>query len=102
MRVNRSMEIDFQFFINTVLGIVIFFGGWILKTVWEKIREIEEENESIRDYHIDDLKEVRKDISNLALSLPEKYVTKDDFNQLVKVVHHRFDRLEEKLDSLKK
>jgi len=38
----------------------------------------------------------------LALSLPEKYVPRSDFDNLVKVVHHRFDRLEEKIDSLNK
>jgi tetrahydromethanopterin S-methyltransferase subunit G len=41
-------------------------------------------------------------INDLALSLPDKYVNKNDFENLVKVVHHRFDRIEEKLDSLKK
>ena len=41
-------------------------------------------------------------VNDLALSLPEKYVNKGDFDNLVKVVHHRFDRLEEKLDFLKK
>ena len=37
----------------------------------------------------------------ISKSLPEKYVSRGDYDNLVKVVHHRFDRLEEKLDKLK-
>ena len=94
------MDVDFQFFVNTVVGIITFFGGWVLKIFWERLKEQDEELNSLRLYHEKDLKESRKDISNLALSLAENYVHKEDFSNLVKPVHHRFDRLEEKIDSL--
>ena len=46
------------------------------------------------------MKEQSKELNLLALSLPEKYVSKSDFDNLVKVVHHRFDRLEEKISKV--
>ena len=36
------------------------------------------------------------------MSMPEKYVSKDDFQSFVERMDHRFNRLEEKLDALKK
>ena len=68
----------------------------------DKIKEIEGEINDIEENHEDDHREVVQRINDLALSLPDKYVNKNDFENLVKVVHHRFDRIEEKLDSLKK
>jgi hypothetical protein len=96
------MEIDYQFFLNVVIGIVTFFGGWILKTFWNRMNDLEEEQQELWENHHDDMKEQSKELNLLALSLPEKYVSKSDFDNLVKVVHHRFDRLEEKLDKMKK
>ena len=96
------MEIDFQFFFNSMAGIVTFFGGWVLKTFWERVREIERETDHLRDHHEKDLKEARAQLNQLALTLPDKYVSKGDFDNLVKTVHHRFDRLEEKIDDLPK
>ena len=40
-------------------------------------------------------------INNLALSLPEKYVSKEDFKMFSERMNDRFDRLEEKIDNLK-
>ena len=96
------MNIDFQFFINFIVGILAFFGSWILKLLYDKFKNLEEGQEKLRLHHERDLKEERRRLNDLALSLPEKYVSKDDFNSLVQTVHHRFDRLEEKIDSLKK
>ncbi len=96
------MDIDFQFFLNVVIGIVTFFGGWILKTFWNRMNDLEEEQQELYEKQTEDMKEQSKELNLLALSLPEKYVSKSDFDNLVKVVHHRFDRLEEKLDKMKK
>ena len=96
------MDIDFQFFLNFVIGIVTFFGGWILKTFWNRMNDLEEEQQELYEKQTEDMKEQSKELNLLALSLPEKYVSKSDFDNLVKVVHHRFDRLEEKLDKMKK
>tara|TARA_R110002020_G_scaffold428388_2_gene637954 strand:+ start:116 stop:412 length:297 start_codon:yes stop_codon:yes gene_type:complete len=94
------MDIDFQFFFNTVAGIISFFLGLVLKSFWERIKETESSCEDLERHHEADLKEARAQLNQLALSLPEKYVSKGDFDNLVKTVHHRFDRLEEKIDHL--
>ena len=66
------------------------------------MNDLEEEQQELYEKQTEDMKEQSKELNLLALSLPEKYVSKSDFDNLVKVVHHRFDRLEEKLDKMKK
>ena len=39
--------------------------------------------------------------SDLALSLPEKYVSKEDFKMFSERMNDRFDRLEVKIDDLR-
>ena len=98
--VYRGMEVDFQFFVNVVIALLTFFGGWVLKSLSDRIKKNELGLNGLKTHHENDLKEARQKVNDLALSLPEKYVNKGDFENLVKVVHHRFDRIEEKLDSL--
>lgn len=85
------IDIDFQFFVNVIIGIVSFFGGWILKVFNEKIRKLEEKCDDREDKMI-----------NLALTLPKEYVRKDDFNRFQENMNERFDRLEDKLEGLRK
>jgi len=37
------MEIDIQFFLNIVFGVVAFFAGWILRVIFTQIKEQREE-----------------------------------------------------------
>jgi len=84
-----------------MFGVVGTAAGWLFKVMYNQIRDIETEVNEVEDKHDADHREVTDRINNLALSLPEKYVNKEDFSNLVKVVHHRFDRIEEKLDDIK-
>jgi tetrahydromethanopterin S-methyltransferase subunit G len=52
--------------------------------------------------HHDDIDKLREKHNNLALSLPKEYVSKEDFKMFSERMNDRFDRLEEKIDSLNK
>jgi hypothetical protein len=92
---------DYQLIVNVGFGVLCTVAGWLFKVLYDQMRSIETEVNDLEDSHEDDHRNVVDKINNLALSLPEKYVSKGDFDNLVKVVHHRFDRLEEKIDNLK-
>jgi len=92
---------DYQLLINIGFGVVCTIAGWLFKVLYDQMRLIEKEVNDLEDSQEEDHREVVEKINQLALTLPEKYVNKNDFENLVKVVHHRFDRLEEKLDNLK-
>jgi len=93
---------DYQVVFNIALTIVGTLAGWLFKVAYDHIKSLEEEVNDLEDKHENDHRLMNDKVNDLALSLPEKYVNKGDFDNLVKVVHHRFDRLEEKLDFLKK
>ena len=87
-----------------IIGITVIgtLAGWLFKVAYDHIKDLQEELNDLEDKHDDDHRLMTDKLNDLALSLPEKYVNKSDFDNLVIVVHHRFDRLEEKLDSFKK
>ena len=92
---------DSQVIFNAVFGLVSFLGGWVFKMIWSRISNVDDDLENLQKHHETDLKEVRKEMSELALSLPEKYVSKQDLDKLEDFINERFNKLEAKLDQLK-
>ena len=90
--------VTFQLFANIVFGIVTFLGGWVLKIVFSGIKELKEEAEDLREGRRNDYRELSERLHSTALSMPEKFVSKDDFNVFSERMLDRFDRIDEKLD----
>ena len=95
-------EMDNQVLLNVAFSIIGIVVGWLFKVVFSYVNKIQQECNINSEKQAEDYRKLNEKIVALALTIPEKYVSKDDFNQLVKTVHHRFDRLEEKIDELKK
>lgn len=100
---------DYQILVNISVGIVTLMGGWVFKMILGHINEIKKDHNQLMVKHGDDMeKESERNAAllekhtNLALSLPEKYVSKDDFKMFSERMNDRFDRIEEKIDNLKK
>tara|TARA_R110000751_G_scaffold97939_1_gene190550 strand:- start:1127 stop:1414 length:288 start_codon:yes stop_codon:yes gene_type:complete len=89
-----------QLVLNLGFGVIAFLGGWVIKLVWDRIKSIDDDLEELQKHHEDDLKEVRKEMSELALSMPEKYVAKQDLDKLIDFINERFNKLEDKIDGL--
>jgi hypothetical protein len=94
--------VSFQLFVNVVFTLITFLGGWVLKVVFSGIKELRDEMEDLRDGRREDYRELSERMHNVALSMPEKFVSKDDFNTFSERMIDRFDRLDEKIDSLVK
>ena len=93
---------DYQVVFNIALTIIGTVAGWFFKVAYDLIKELQEEVNDLEDKHDNDHRLMTDKVNDLALSLPEKYVTKGDFDNLGKIMHHRFDKLEEKIDALKR
>ena len=93
---------DNQVILNIAFSVIGVTAGWLFKIVFGYVTKIQEDCQKNSAKQAEDYRRLNEKITSLALSIPEKYVAKDDFNQFVKTVHHRFDRLEEKIDELKK
>lgn len=92
--------VSFQLFVNVIFTLITFLGGWVLKIVFSGIKELKDEMEDIRDGRREDYRELSERLHGVALSMPEKFVSKDDFNTFSERMIDRFDRIDEKLDSL--
>ena len=92
---------DLQLLINGAVGLILIVAGWVFKMVWDRIGRIDDDLEDLEKHHEDDLKEIRKELAELALSMPEKYVAKQDLDKLIDFINERFNKLENKIDSLK-
>ena len=92
---------DAQELLNIAFGIISVLAGWVFKMVWGRMKDLEDDLEDLEKHHETDLKEVRKDISDIALAMPEKYVAKQDLDKLIEFINERFNKLEHKIDQLK-
>jgi hypothetical protein len=99
LRVKRGM--DYQIFVNIAVGVVTLMGGWVFKMLLGHINEIKEDHHNLMVRHHEDTDKIKDKHNDLALSLPDKYVSKEDFKMFSERMNDRFDRLEEKIDNLK-
>ena len=57
-----------QTLFNWAVGVCGFLGGWVLKVIWDAIKEL------------------KTDIRQIERDLPEVYVRKDDFKEAVREI----------------
>ena len=100
---------ELQTLVNISVAILTLMGGWVFKMILGHINEVKKEHSELMNRHLSDMdKESDRNAAilerhnQLALSLPEKYVSKEDFKMFSERMNDRFDRLEEKIDNLKK
>lgn len=70
-----------QAMFNWAVGLAGFLGGWVLKVVWDAVRDL------------------RKDIRQIERDLPEVYVRKDDFREAVREMKETMKDGFNKMDS---
>jgi len=78
---------DTQIVINTLLGLVAFFGGWMLKSV----------SESIQSLHKSD-SELAAKVQSIEVLVAGQYVTRTELEKLGQALFAKLDKIEAKLD----
>lgn len=78
------MILDMQVAFNIAIGIIIAGGGWWAKAIWDAINRL------------------RDDMHEIEVDLPSNYIRKEDFNDAMKTLNDKLDKiwykLEEKAD----
>ena len=75
------MNLDPQFIVNIVAGIILGGIGWFGRQLWDAVKEL------------------RKDLHQLEVDLPKNYTTKDDFTAAMQKVSDGLQRIYDKLDN---
>ena len=104
--------------VNILLGLVSFFGGWMLKEVWGNLAKLQENDHALLaqlnkleitiagDYvKKNDLEKALNAILNkldklesLEILMADQYAKKEDTTELGRAIFAKLDRIEEKLD----
>ena len=72
---------DWQNVINIVIGSLLAIGGWFARQLWDAVQKL------------------KTDMSELELSISDKYVRKDDFKDGIKELKEMLGKIFDKLDS---
>jgi len=79
-----AMVLDIQSAFNVVVGILIAGAAWWAKEIWNALAKL------------------REDIHEIEVELPSSYIKKEDFNDAMKTLNDKLDKiwykLEEKAD----
>jgi hypothetical protein len=78
---------DSQTIINAAIALVGFLGGWVLKVVWE----------SVKDLQIADKILVDK-VNTIEILIAGNYMSKLDFDKIAAAIFQKLDKIEDKLD----
>lgn len=76
-----------QSFINTMLALWGATMGWVLKVIWDAVKDLQEADE-----------EVIKKVNELQVVMAGDYVKRDELRSEFKALFAKLDRIENKLD----
>jgi len=109
---------SYQEYVNILMGIVAFFGSWMLKEVWNSLKSLQIVDTDLiakmntievliaSDYvKKNDLDKALNTIitkldklEDLEILISNEYTKKSDVSELGKAIFSKLDRIEEKLD----
>lgn len=71
---------DSQYVFNIIMSLAGVMGGWVLKTIWDSIRDLKDE------------------IRSLSFEVHQDFARRDDFKEAIKEVKDMLVRIFDKLD----
>ena len=78
---------DPQTIINAAIALVGFLGGWILKVVWEGVKELQSAD-----------KILAEKVNTIEILIAGTYMSKLDFDKIAAAIFAKLDKIEDKLD----
>jgi hypothetical protein len=64
------------------IGVIGVLGGWTLNTVWAAVKDLQQAD-----------KELAEKVGQIEVLVAGRYVTREDFNQVLNQVFERLDRI---------
>jgi len=78
---------DSQTIINIAIALVGFLGGWILKVIWESVKDLQV---------VDKL--LTEKVNTIEILIAGNYMSKQDFDKIAAAIFAKLDKIEDKLD----
>jgi len=73
--------------VNVLMGLVSFFGGWMLKEIWGNLKALQEVDHGLSGQ-----------LNRIEVMIAGDYVKKDEMEKSLNMILSKLDRIEEKLD----
>jgi len=80
--------VTYQTLFNAAAGICSILFGWILKSIWDAVRDLQDAD-----------KELTDKVNNIEILVAGKYVTRDELARNYEGMDKKLDRIFNKLDS---
>ena len=74
--------VEYQVLFDVAIGVIGVLGGWTLNTVWGAVKDLQEAD-----------KELAEKVGQIEVLVAGRYVTRDEFNQVLNQVFERLDRI---------
>lgn len=81
------MDANTQTIINIAFGICGFLGGFMLKALWDSIKDLQSEN-----------KKLIAKIGDIEVLVAGEYVKSDKFDTTIQLLFAKLDKIEGKID----
>ena len=72
---------------NIALAITGFLGGWVLKVIWEAVKELQSADKIL----------VEK-VASIEILIAGNYMSKQDFDKIAAAIFAKLDKIDDKLD----
>jgi regulator of replication initiation timing len=79
--------VDLRTAFDIALSLITFLGGWLMKTLFDRIDKLEEADNRMT-----------QALNDLRVELPSRYVDKEDFIRVSNKMLSTLERIEDKLD----
>jgi hypothetical protein len=76
------MMVEYQVLFDVAIGVIGVLGGWTLNTVWAAVKDLQQAD-----------KELAEKVGQIEVLVAGRYVTREDFNQVLNQVYERLDRI---------
>lgn len=83
-----------QTFINIAIGLIGALGGWVLKSIRESIRDLQDTHKELTKAD----NELADKVQKIEVLVAGTYVKRDDLEKLSSALLNKLDKIEAKLD----
>lgn len=74
--------VEYQVLFDVAIAVIGVLGGWTLNTVWSAVKDLQEAD-----------KELAEKVGAIEVLVAGRYITREEFNQVLNQVFERLDRI---------
>jgi hypothetical protein len=78
---------DQQQLFNVAFTVFSSLGGWLMKTMWDSLKELQNAD-----------RKINSEMNEIKVLVAGQYVRREEFDRMSQAIFAKLDRIEEKLD----